>query len=96
MSPPRHRQVPYFLNRTGGHAHAHVTCPRQVPYFLVAPADMPLDGTTPTLLYGYGGFEISLTPAYSGGVGAAWLEKGYAYVQASTRLYPPVPACNRL
>ena len=46
---------------------------------------MPLDGSTPTLLYGYGGFEISLTPGYSGGVGAAWLEKGYAYVQANIR-----------
>ena len=32
-----------------------------------------------------GGFEISLTPGYSGGIGAAWLEKGYAYVQANIR-----------
>ena len=36
----------------------------QVPYFLLAPKDMPLDGSQPTLLDGYGGFEISLTPAY--------------------------------
>ena len=36
----------------------------------------PLDGSTPTLLYGYGGFEISLTPGYAATVGAAWLEKG--------------------
>jgi len=57
----------------------------QVPYFLVSRKDMPLDGSTPTLLYGYGGFEISLTPGYSGGIGAAWLEKGYAYVQANIR-----------
>jgi len=57
----------------------------QVPYFLISREDTPLDGSTPTLLYGYGGFEISLTPAYSGGIGVAWLEKGYAYVQANIR-----------
>ena len=57
----------------------------KVPYFLVAPQDMSLDGSTPTLLYGYGGFEVSLTPGYSAEVGAAWLEKGYAYVQANIR-----------
>jgi prolyl oligopeptidase len=57
----------------------------KVPYFLVYKAGMPRDGSTPTLLYGYGGFEISLTPGYSAGVGAAWLEKGYAYVVANIR-----------
>jgi prolyl oligopeptidase PreP (S9A serine peptidase family) len=35
---------------------------------------MPLDGSTATLLYGYGGFEISLPPTYSGVVGAGWLD----------------------
>jgi hypothetical protein len=34
---------------------------------------MPLDGSTPTLLYGYGGFEVSLPPTYSGVIGACWL-----------------------
>ena len=57
----------------------------KIPYFLISRADTPLDGSTPTLLYGYGGFEISLTPSYSAGIGAAWLEKGYAYVQANIR-----------
>ena len=56
-----------------------------MPYFLVSREDAPLDGSTPTLLYGYGGFEISLTPGYAAAVGAAWLEKGYAYVQANIR-----------
>ncbi len=46
----------------------------KVPYFLVKPKDLKLDGSTPTLLYGYGGFEISLTPGYSGSVGKGWLE----------------------
>ena len=38
-----------------------------------------------TLLYGYGGFEISLTPGYSGGVGKGWLEKGGIYAVANIR-----------
>lgn len=57
----------------------------KIPYFIVHPKDMKLDGSTPTLLYGYGGFEISLTPAYSGGIGKGWLEKGGAYVVANIR-----------
>lgn len=57
----------------------------KVPYFLVSKEGAPKDGSTPTLLYGYGGFEISLTPGYSAGVGAAWLEKGYNYVVANIR-----------
>jgi prolyl oligopeptidase len=46
----------------------------RVPYFLVRPRDLKFDGSAPTLLYGYGGFEVSLTPAYSGLVGKGWLE----------------------
>ena len=56
-----------------------------MPYFLVRPKDAKNDGSNPTLLYGYGGFEISLTPAYSGGVGKGWLEKGGVYVVANIR-----------
>jgi len=62
----------------------------KVPYFLVRPKDLKLDGTAPTLLYGYGGFEVSLTPGYSGGVGKGWLEHagkrgGGVYVVANIR-----------
>lgn len=57
----------------------------RVPYFLVRPKDLKLDGGAPTLLYGYGGFEIALTPGYSGGLGRAWLEKGGVYVVANIR-----------
>ena len=57
----------------------------QVPYFLVRPKDLKFDGKTPTLLYGYGGFEISLTPSYSGAIGKGWLEKGGVYVLANIR-----------
>lgn len=57
----------------------------QVPYFLVHRKDMKRDGTTPTLLYGYGGFEIALTPYYSATVGKTWLENGGAFVVANIR-----------
>jgi prolyl oligopeptidase len=57
----------------------------KVPYFEVAPKAMKYDGNNPTLVYGYGGFEISLEPAYAAGAGRAWLEKGGVYVIANIR-----------
>jgi prolyl oligopeptidase len=57
----------------------------RVPYFVVASKSTKMDGSTPTLLTGYGGFEISLQPYYSGGVGRAWLAHGGAYVVANIR-----------
>jgi len=56
-----------------------------VPYFVVIGKDAQPDGNSPTLLYGYGGFEVSLTPFYSGITGAAWLEQGGVYVLANIR-----------
>ncbi|MDO1560188.1 prolyl oligopeptidase family serine peptidase [Brevundimonas sp. 2R-24] len=56
-----------------------------VPYFVVHRADMPLNGATPTLLYGYGGFQNALLPGYSATVGKLWLERGGAYVVANIR-----------
>ena len=57
----------------------------KVPYFVVHREDIPLNGKTPTLLYAYGGFQISLTPSYSGIRGKLWLENGGAYVLANIR-----------
>jgi len=57
----------------------------QIPYFVVRPKDLKLDGTAPTLLYAYGGFQISETPSYSGTVGKLWLEKGGVYAVANIR-----------
>jgi prolyl oligopeptidase len=57
----------------------------KVPYFLVMRAGLKPNGKTPTLLYGYGGFEVSLTPSYSAATGAAWLERGGAYALANIR-----------
>jgi prolyl oligopeptidase len=57
----------------------------RAPYFLVLPPGFEADGTTPTLIYGYGGFEISLSPSYSATVGHAWLQRGGAYVVTNIR-----------
>jgi len=57
----------------------------QVPYFLLRPKTVPMDGSTPTLLYGYGGFEISLTPSYVNAITKAWLERGGAAAIANIR-----------
>ena len=57
----------------------------RVPYFQVSRKGLKLDGTNPTLLYGYGGFEISMLPNYSPGSGSAWLERGGVYVLANIR-----------
>ena len=46
-------------------------------------ASMKLDGSNPTLLYAYGGFQISETPSYSAGLGKLWLEHGGAYALAN-------------
>jgi prolyl oligopeptidase len=57
----------------------------RVPYFLVHHRDSPMDGRNPTLLYAYGGFEVSMTPSYGAVTGAAWLERGGVYVVANIR-----------
>jgi len=57
----------------------------KIPYFQIGPKALKLDGSTPTLLYGYGGFEIPLLPGYEAVTGAAWLEKGHVSVVANIR-----------
>ncbi|MFN7696163.1 MAG: prolyl oligopeptidase family serine peptidase [Burkholderiales bacterium] len=56
-----------------------------VPYFVIYPKGAKLDGKNPTLLYGYGGFEVSMTPGYSAGRGRAWLQRGGVFVLANIR-----------
>jgi len=55
----------------------------QIPYTVTRPKS--LTGPAPTVLYGYGGFEISLTPKYSANFGLLWLEKGGVFVVANIR-----------
>jgi prolyl oligopeptidase len=82
------KQLPAFFDASGLAISQHFATSKdgtQVPYFMVAPKAIALDGNHPTLLYGYGGFEISLTPAYSAGVGRGWLGLGGVFVVANIR-----------
>jgi prolyl oligopeptidase len=56
-----------------------------IPYFVVHRADLKHDGSNPTILYAYGGFQVSLTPSYSATLGKLWLERGGVYVLANIR-----------
>lgn len=57
----------------------------RIPYFLVRKEDTLNDGSTPTVLYAYGGFQVSTTPWYWSTAGKLWLEKGGAYAVANVR-----------
>ncbi len=56
----------------------------RIPMFITARKGVHIDGMQPTLLYGYGGFNIPLTPSYSVPV-AVWLEMGGVYALANLR-----------
>jgi prolyl oligopeptidase len=55
----------------------------RIPYFMIGARDR--DGPRPTVLYGYGGFSVALTPGYLGGIGKIWLENGNVWVVANIR-----------
>ena len=66
----------FFVSSTDG---------TQVPYFVVRGKETKMNGKNPTLLYGYGGFVVSLNPSYSAARGKLWLERGGVYVLANIR-----------
>jgi prolyl oligopeptidase len=57
----------------------------KVPYFVVHRKDIPMNGSTPTLMTAYGGFQVSNTPYYDPVVGKLWLERGGVFVLANIR-----------
>ena len=82
------KSMPAFFDADGLVAEQHFATSAdgtRIPYFLLRRQDLAYDGTAPTLLYGYGGFEISLTPSYSGSLGRSWLERGGVYALANIR-----------
>jgi len=87
-APEKLKQTPAFFDASGMKVEQYEAVSQdgtRIPYFQIGRADLPADGSTPTLLYGYGGFEIPLLPGYSPASGVAWLEKGHAYVIANIR-----------
>jgi prolyl oligopeptidase len=56
-----------------------------VPYFIIHSKNLKFDGKNPTLQYGYGGFDISMTPYYMAVSGKVWLSRGGVYVLANIR-----------
>ena len=57
----------------------------KVPYFIVHRRDVPLDGSTPTIMTAYGGFQLSRLPTYLGATGKLWIERGGSFVLANIR-----------
>jgi len=86
--PEKLKEMPAFFDASSLEVSQHFATSKdgtKVPYFQVNPKGMKLDGANPTLLNGYGGFEVSEVPYYSGGVGRAWLSQGGVYVLANIR-----------
>jgi len=87
-APEKLKQLPAFFDASAYQINQYFATSKdgtKVPYFMVSRKNLKRDGNNPTLLYGYGGFEISLTPNYSAGVGKAWLADGGVYVVANIR-----------
>lgn len=81
------KQSPAFFDASNRTVTQHFATSKdgtRIPYFEVAPAEVP-EGGVPTLLYGYGGFEVSLLPGYSAHAGIGWIEQGGVYVVANIR-----------
>ncbi|HYR09275.1 MAG TPA: prolyl oligopeptidase family serine peptidase, partial [Longimicrobium sp.] len=82
------RRLPAMFDATGMVVEQFEATSRdgtRIPYFVVRREGAAMDGSNPTLLYAYGGFESSETPTYSATVGSAWLERGGVYVLANIR-----------
>lgn len=80
------KTAPEFFDASGMSVEQHFATSKdgtRVPYFQISPRDV--GAGAPTLLHGYGGFEHSQTPAYSGTIGRAWLQRGGVYVVANIR-----------
>ncbi|SFD20753.1 prolyl oligopeptidase family serine peptidase [Massilia yuzhufengensis] len=86
--PEALKAMPAFFDAGGLRVEQFEACSpdgARVPYFAVMARATRLDGSNPTLLYGYGGFEVALKPSYGAISGSAWLEDGGVYVVANIR-----------
>jgi len=79
---------PTFFDAEGMRVVQHEAASKdgtKIPYFVVMPKSFEANGANPTLLDGYGGFEVPMLPDYSGLTGSAWVERGGVYVLANLR-----------
>ena len=86
--PEKLKSLPAFFDSKGFAIDQHFATSKdgtRIPYFVVAGEKIDTDGDNPALLYGYGGFEISLTPTYSASIGRGWLTQGGTYAVANIR-----------
>jgi prolyl oligopeptidase len=86
--PQRIKSTPEFFDAAGMKVDQYEATSAdgtKIPYFIVMPKGFKANHTYPTMLYGYGGFEISMRPHYSAAVGTAWVERGGVYVLANIR-----------
>ena len=77
IDPEKYRVEQNFVSSADG---------TSIPYFLISRKGINLDGKNPTILYGYGGFQISKPPSYLGGsIAEYWLNSGGVYVVSNIR-----------
>jgi prolyl oligopeptidase len=87
-APEKLKSLPSFFDASNLEISQHFTPSKdgtRIPYFQVSRKGLKLDGTNPTLLNGYGGFEVSETPHYNANLGRAWLDNGGVFVLANIR-----------
>ncbi len=86
--PTELKRLPAFFDAKGLSISQHFATSKDgtsIPYFMIAAEGLKLDSNHPMLLYGYGGFEISMQPGYNAAVGRAWVSQGGVYVVANIR-----------
>ena len=86
--PKSVKSTPEYFDATGMKVDQYEATSKdgtKIPYFIVMPIDFKANQPYPTMLYGYGGFEIPMRPGYSGTVGSSWVGRGGVYVLANIR-----------
>jgi prolyl oligopeptidase len=87
-APQTLKRLPAFFDASNLEIHQYFATSKdgtRVPYFLVSEKNLAPNGKHPTLLYGYGGFEVSQLPTYADRAGRAWLSEGGVYAIANIR-----------
>lgn len=88
QQPEKLKSMPELFDATGLVAEQQFATSKdgtKIPYFIVRRKDLAFDGKAPTLLWGYGGFEVSYTATYNTLAGRGWLQDGGVYVLANIR-----------